>query len=349
MAASFYRHHALRESSHSTYDSHVKSFLRYLQQEGRGPFDYVEQREATAAVFRWLGHERQEGGNRWNTLGVKKAAVRSFYLYHGHPDITDAFDIKAFLKGVKQVDGGSTPLKKQPFTCRHMEALRALVGGSREESAVWAAACLGFFFLLRVSNIAGKKPGEFDERYVLLRKNVRFFSGPRAVLLSKEALSCIDRIEIRVARSKNDLRPLVRCADRSGHPEICPVLAVARHLLATGDVPASWPVTALSGERSRGDRPAHLLLRDVLSKYLKRAGALLGEDPKDTGSHSLRIGGATELHNQGVEDSWIMEWGNWRSAAFLGYCRNLGEYPRRLASIMTAALRARSFPRRAKA
>lgn len=299
---------------------------------------------STAATLRWLARERHQGGCRWNTLGVKKAAVRSFYLYQGYPDATAAFEVRAFLKGVKQVDGGTKPQQKRPFTIRHMDALHSMTVNKREGSAVWAAACLGFFFLLRVSNFAAGARGLYDDNYVLLRRNVRFFAASKEISVESAAAGKADAVEICVARSKNDLKPLVRRVYCSGHPVICPVRALARHLWATRRAPADWPVTVVGTSARADGRPAEALTRDQLAKHLKLAGCLLGEDPKGTGTHSLRIGGASELHNQGVADSWIKDWGNWASLAFLDYCRNLGEYPRHLARIMTASLLSRPSP-----
>lgn len=205
--------------------------------------------------------------------------------------------------------------------------------------------CLGFFFLLRVSNIAGGAKGQFDTRYVLLRQKVRFFQAGQVVELEGAAAGGADAVEIMLPRSKNDLKPLVRRAYRSGHEYLCPVRALARRLWATRLAPSEWPVVAVSRAAKADGRPAELLGRDQLARYLKQAASLLGEDSKETGTHSLGIGGASEMHNQGVPDSWIMDWGNWSSLAFLDYCRNLGEYPRYLAGIMVSSLRWPSLPR----
>lgn len=120
-------------------------------------------------------------------------------------------------------------------------------------------------------------------------------------------------------------------------------MALASHLRATLGAPEEWPVVAAGREARADGRPQALLGRDQLARQLKRAASVLGEDPSNTGTHSLRIGGATELHNQGVPDSWIKDWGNWSSLAFLEYCRDLGEYPRHLARIMTASLKLESL------
>lgn len=344
MVVQYYQQQALRESTHGTYHGHIQSYLRYLHAAGEPVYVPSDPSAARASVLRWLAGERHERGSRWNTLHGKKAAVRSFYLYQGYPDVTDAFEVKAFLKGVKQIDGGGTPAQKRPFTMRHMEALYSLIDVRLPDgSATWAAACLGFFFLLRVSNIAASARGSYDARYVLLRRNVRFFEGGREISAEQAAAGQADAVEIKVQRSKNDLKPLIRRVYRSGHPYICPVMALASHLRVTRGAPEEWPVVA-SGREARADgRPQALLGRDQLARQLKRAASVLGEDPSNTGTHSLRIGGATELHNQGVPDSWIKDWGNWSSLAFLEYCRDLGEYPRHLARIMTASLKLESL------
>jgi hypothetical protein len=63
-----------------------------------------------------------------------------------------------------------------------------------------------------------------------------------------------------------------------------------------------------------------VIKRKHLSNILKAAGRALGESMEGFGPHSLRIGGATALHMQGMADSWIMWFGNWSSPTYLIYC-----------------------------
>lgn len=256
----------------------------------------------------------------------------------GKPDPTKTYKTAAFLRGVKRLDD-SPSARKEPFSAHHMDMLARLLDlKSPRHSALWAAAALGFFFLLRVSNIAGQARGRYNASYVVLRENVRFFIDGKRVALSRRSAGQIDQVEIWVCKSKNDRSGFSRRLSRSGHPVLCPVLALVRHLLATEGLPEGWPVVAWGASETASGEAAQLITRADLSAILKLAGAHLGEDSSRIGTHSLRIGGATALHHCGVPDRWIMWLGNWRSMVFLTYCRTGDEYPTHFAELLVAAL-----------
>ncbi len=54
---------------------------------------------------------------------------------------------------------------------------------------------------------------------------------------------------------------------------------------------------------------------------MKRFARTLNLDEKYFSSHSLRIGGATELKLRGASDSFIQAMGRWKSGAFIRYIR----------------------------
>ena len=64
------------------------------------------------------------------------------------------------------------------------------------------------------------------------------------------------------------------------------------------------------------DKP---LLRSHVQEALAHAAVDAGADPKDIGTHSLRIGGASALWNTFRDTALVQRWGRWTSSAFQSY------------------------------
>jgi site-specific recombinase XerD len=59
----------------------------------------------------------------------------------------------------------------------------------------------------------------------------------------------------------------------------------------------------------------------LLNKWLSAVALKFRLDPKRISSHSLRIGGASNLAASGVNDYVIQKMGRWKSLCFLQYIR----------------------------
>lgn len=305
---------------------------------------------AEDAVLAFLAYLRQDRCNGFSSLKAARSALASYFKFRRLPDPTKGPLVGAFLRGVARLEGGGdAPQRKLPFSARHMEALHDLLDlRGREGTAMWAGACLGFFFMLRVGNIAGKRGGAYDSMRIVRRRDVTFYAGAREVRLSSgldvlrpDLLAAVDRVKVHVRKSKADQRArgFTRELHRSGHAFLCPVRALLDHCMATVDLPADWPVVAFDPPRAQrqaeeADMAGRVVTREQLSNVLKAVGQQLGEDPRDFASHSLRIGGATAMHGAGFSDAWIMFMGNWASAAYLIYCRASSELPKLFAQAM---------------
>ena len=62
-----------------------------------------------------------------------------------------------------------------------------------------------------------------------------------------------------------------------------------------------------------------------LLAVLRKALARVGEDPGSFGTHSFRIGAATEADARGWGELAIKELGRWSSDCFKGYVRSAGK------------------------
>ena len=58
-----------------------------------------------------------------------------------------------------------------------------------------------------------------------------------------------------------------------------------------------------------------------LHKSISRLTTIVGLDPTNYNTHSLRIGGATSMAILGFNESAIKELGRWKSSCFKLYCR----------------------------
>jgi hypothetical protein len=280
--------------------------------------------------------------NKGNTLGFKKAAVKSVFDRAGLPDPTGGTMVKLLLRGMRREDGPSTSTK-QPASLRHLEGLHSDLQArrlGRKGTAMWAAACLGYFFALRSrsysakgKNGKGRDNGSYDERDILRRRDVRFLAGEGvgAVVVkpTMDNAHTITRMVVVIKRSKSDPAGLgyERAINANSHPYICPVKAVLAHLLLTSNLPDSYPVCAYDAGGREGGVAKRVVTRAEVSDGLKAVATRLGENMRGLASHSLRIGGATAMAAAGIPDSFICYWGFWASAAYRGYVRHVLEEP----------------------
>ncbi|KAI2502318.1 hypothetical protein MHU86_12122 [Fragilaria crotonensis] len=184
-----------------------------------------------------------------------------------------------------------------------------------------AAQCLvfGFFFLLR--------PGEYLglPRPALFRLcDVQFWIGSRALAHA----TCPDAdllastfVALTFTQQKNGVRNETIGHGRSGHPHLCPVLALASRVIALRACGAA-PDTTLNAFRPRPDAPFHFVTATSLTSRI-RAALILHPDPAytlpDVSVRSTRAGGAMALLCAGVDSDRIRLVGRWRSDEMYRY------------------------------
>ena len=167
------------------------------------------------------------------------------------------------------------------------DARKSLTGSLIDEKeTLFAAAVLGFYFLLRVSEIAQVKRSDIT---------IENTGKGRGIILA-------------IRRSKTDQAGQgVARALLETKTDVCPVAIMEDFLLK---------------RKNKGDQP--ILGNDLrirLESGLKSAASANGVSPDVIGAHSLRAGGATSLYIQGVAVLLIQRFGRWKSASFLRYLR----------------------------
>ena len=219
------------------------------------------------------------------TLKTKVAAVRYFHVIHGKGDfLIVGARVKALIKGVEKRE---RPNSKRPFNIELLEKMLAEVEMEErknfEHDQLYVAAVIGFFFLLRVSEIGEIRGGD-----IRLEETSK---GGRIVLL------------IRQSKTDQAGYGITRALMETGE-KICPVREMRR-----------WLEKLTTGERPMFG--AGLRLR--LEGKMKAVAAANGVNPQIIGTHSLRAGGATALYIRGISIILIQRFGRWKSSSFLRY------------------------------
>jgi hypothetical protein len=167
------------------------------------------------------------------TLTSKKSAIRSGFLRAGNEDPTQGNRVESVLAGMRRLDeeSGLPSARKMPVSMQQLiYVFENLTAEPREGACLWAGLMLGFFFLLRVSNVVAPVGKPYESNYILLRENIRYYTHDKddrsEVEATAETAGAIRCIAIVVTRSKNDRRPFTREMHRVSHPFLCVVKAV---------------------------------------------------------------------------------------------------------------------------
>jgi hypothetical protein len=168
---------------------------------------------------------------------------------------------------------------------------------------------LGYFFLLRRSEyryIDGKW-----SNFCLQLGNISFLTQDGQPCLPRKAK--IVGIRLTGAKTNQYGREERRFQHRSGHSTLCPVKAVR------------WILRAATALRTRDNEPALSLgsgrgiTSSEVTKIIKAGAAADGQDPEKFSTHSVRVGGATALLNNGADRLVIKLLGRWLSNSFEPY------------------------------
>lgn len=226
----------------------------------------------------------------------KRLAGLSFHFkLRGWSDVTKAFVIRQALKGWRK-EYVRTEHRRPISYSLLSQLLVATVGqcSSLYEASLFKASfCLAFFAALRVGELV---PPARDRAGGLMVDDV---------VLANDAL------RIRIRRSKTDVLgrgewvPLHRVQGLA-----CPVSSVSDYL----------------NYRSQGSQflvheNGFPLTRYQFQSILKKCLAQVGVSPNDYGTHSFRIGAATEAARAGLTNAEVQRIGRWKSSCFAGYVR----------------------------
>lgn len=215
--------------------------------------------------------------------------------------LTDNFQLDCVLRGIKR-GLGDTPSRKLPITpALLLQFLGKLDLRSPTDSAVWAAALLLFFGLLRRNN-ALCSPSTFDPEGSLRRQDISVHEWGMLV---------------RIRRTKtiqNKERCLMIPLPRMPSHRLCPVQAIFHAFSLTPGAPSDGPAFVLPC--AAGFRP---LSPAAFVSRIRSLVSLCGEDSTRYAGHSFRRGGASWAYSSGVPVDTIRILGDWRSQAYTAY------------------------------
>ena len=166
---------------------------------------------------------------------------------------------------------------------------------------IWAACCLAYFGLLRVSEFTTSSPNHFDPSTDLLLSDVA---------LDNRASFSLAQITLKQSKGDQFRKGTQIYLGRTSHA-VCPVHALVQYLARRGGTPG--PLFLFSDNKS--------LTRASFSAALNRALKELQMDRSQFKTHSFRIGAATSAKQAGVSDSHLRVLGRWNSDAYLKYVR----------------------------
>ena len=209
------------------------------------------------------------------------------------------------LKGIRKSYAIThQPRERLPITFPIMTRLQTVFSkhpDNYRDVMIWAACCLAYFGLLRVSEFTTSSPDDFDPSTDLLLSDVALDNRASPTL-----------IQITLKQSKGDQfrRGTRICLGKTTHA-VCPVHALVQYLARRGGTPG--PQFLLPNNKS--------LTRESFSAALDGALKELHMDPGHFNTHSFRIGAATSAKRAGVSDSHLKALGRWSSDAYLKYVR----------------------------
>ncbi|XP_077106734.1 uncharacterized protein LOC143764733 isoform X1 [Ranitomeya variabilis] len=240
--------------------------------------------------------------SKMHAKGVSGAVARnrvSALAFHfklrGWSDSTKHFLVSQLLKGWRRVDKHCD--NRRPISFDLLVSLvksAVSVCDSNYEAALTSAAFgLAFFGAMRVSEIlptALNKPGG-------LRRD--------------DVLICDDGLRIRICKSKTDQEgrgiwfPIFAI-----NKDVCPLTLIKNFMRVRKD-----------GDQFFMHENGLPLVSGQFLAILRRALSFLGMPATEFGTHSFRIGAATEASRAGLFDSEIQRVGRWKSRCFARYIR----------------------------
>ncbi|XP_056385746.1 uncharacterized protein LOC130281967 [Hyla sarda] len=223
------------------------------------------------------------------------AGVSFYFRLLGWEDITKRFLIQQSLKGWQrtQVRKDLRRPVSYPLLVSLLQASVSCCTSNFEATLYSAAFCVAFFGALRVGELVPSSK-----------------RGPGGLLFD-DVVSSNGVLQLRIRRSKTDQvgqGAWIRLQSVDG--PACPVRAVAEYLLVR--------VSSVQFFTHSDGLP---LSRYQFQTIFKRCLQWAGAPPSEFGTHSFRIGAATEASRAGLSVSDIQRIGQWRSACYAGYVR----------------------------
>ena len=310
------QHHvdALGADSWPRYQATWQDWCRFRSAKSHSPWLPPDTASHSSQLTAWGLHlfARHLRPNRLPTVLQKLSRISWMHqCTRGYPVSLSKGDYTA-LKGVERRHATASR-NKAPLSSRMLLAGRALLNFQHSHDRVlWGAAVMAWFMLWRRSEYVAINGSV--SRHVVCVNDVRFLN---AFDEEVTALHLVDTVQVRIRSLKADqaAKGVHLRLGRSGHPQLCPVLA-AWSLLSAAAVRKAHKEEPLCSWAA-----GKTLSCEELANFAKRSAALCGQDPKLFSTHSFRSGGATALFRGGAPDLAIQKFGRWASDSYKLYAR----------------------------
>ncbi|XP_041435902.1 uncharacterized protein LOC121399387 isoform X2 [Xenopus laevis] len=254
-------------------------------------------REDRRAGLIWYVVWLTEQGKSAAFIDKRMAGLAFHFKLRGKEDLTKEFMIRQALKGLRKSKHSKDTRRPISFDLltRLQAALDHCCYTGYEAALFKAAFALAFFGAFRVGELVSKSKSSQDG---LLLQDVKVFD---------------DNITVRLRKSKTDSlgkgKDIVLFTVDGG--VACPVGCVGRFLHLRGG----------AGKVFLQHENGMPLTRFQFNSMLKRTLGSIGVNPTEFGTHSFRIGAATEAAGLGLGDRMVMKIGRWESKRFRSYIR----------------------------
>ncbi|XP_041429372.1 serine/arginine repetitive matrix protein 2-like isoform X1 [Xenopus laevis] len=279
----------------ATWTAYGKAWEEWNQLTGwAGGFTTREDRRAGLIWYVvWL----TEQGKSAAFIDKRMAGLAFQFKLRGEEDLTKEFIIRQALKGVRKSRHSKDT--RRPISFQLLARLQGVLDqccySGYEVQLFRAAFALAFFGAFRVGELVSKSK---TSQGGLLLQDVKVFQ---------------DKITIRLRQSKTDSlgkgKDIVLFKVDGG--ATCPVGCVSRFLHLRG----------VCGKVFLQHENGMPLTRFQFNNILKKSLESVGVNPTEFGTHSFRIGAATEAAGLGLGERMVMKIGRWESKRFLSYIR----------------------------
>ena len=228
------------------------------------------------------------------------AGVRTLHLLtNAKPPLLSDFEVQITVRGLRKRLKHAVK-QAPPMTPLLMAQIHALLNFKKKADIVfWAIITMGFFMMLRASNLVPKTAKKFSARKQLTRKMIDFtdFGLDARITWSKTIQFNERELAIPVYAIKNSI--------------LCPIKAVKK-VLKVSKSSKNGPLFGLNDKNP--------FTYSMLQRKLKTVSKLLGLKAKHTlTSHSMRRGSVEWAQRNNIQDSLIQIFGDWKSDSFKRY------------------------------
>ena len=304
-------------STQRTYQAGVRRYERFcsLYDVAPWPTSELTLRYFCTHTSRSLSHA---------TILVYLAAIRHHHLQLGLGDPLTRQPLLAYLcKGIKRYQGTQGRVRL-PLTGALLKEIKSHLWQATDlreldKLALWAALTLAFHAFLRASEFTSPTTTAYSPNQHLLKRDIHLTHN------------CL---VITVKASKSDpFRASCTLPVAATGTSTCPVRAMRGFLNGSRHMLWKPLFTLSSGEFLTRARLTHLL------RKLLQATGMSAEQSRRYGSHSLRIGAATDAAAAGLPDWLIQAAERWKSTVYHRYIRSPRKALLRVAPALAAQAR----------